>query len=229
MIRWFTTLFPLWAILLSVLAFFSPEYFSGLKPAIIPLLTVVMFGMGMTLTWSNFKEVIRTPGIIFTGVMLQYTIMPFSAFLISLLLGLPIEYTAGMVLVGSSAGGTASNVICYLAKGNVALSITLTMTSTLVAVIATPTLSLLFLNQFIDVPFLDMLYSILQIIIAPVIIGTTLNSLFGSKLKKISSVFPFIYSLLNHWNHHYHCDHCRIKSTQDKRHWFSDYTCCHTS
>jgi len=192
MIRWFTTLFPLWAILLSVLAFFSPEYFSGLKPAIIPLLTVVMFGMGMTLTWSNFKEVIRTPGIIFTGVMLQYTIMPFSAFLISLLLGLPIEYTAGMVLVGSSAGGTASNVICYLAKGNVALSITLTMTSTLVAVIATPTLSLLFLNQFIDVPFLDMLYSILQIIIAPVIIGTTLNSLFGSKLKKISSVFPFI-------------------------------------
>ncbi len=192
MIRWFTTLFPLWAILLSVVAFFSPDYFSGLKPAIIPLLMVVMFGMGMTLTWSNFKEVLKTPGIIFTGVILQYTIMPFTAFLISLLLGLPLEYTAGMVLVGSSAGGTASNVICYLAKGNVALSITLTMTSTLIAVIATPALSLLFLNQFIDVPFLDMFYSIMQIIIAPVIIGTTLNSLFGSKLKNISYVFPFI-------------------------------------
>jgi len=195
MIRWLTKLFPLWAILLSAVAYVFPNAFSELKSAIIPLLTVVMFGMGMTLKWSHFKEVAKSPGIIFIGVMLQYLVMPLSAYLISLLLGLTPEYTAGMVLVGSSAGGTASNVICYLAKGNVALSITLTMTSTLFAVIATPTFSFLYLNQIIEVPFLKMFFSILQIVIVPVLAGTALNSFFGHRLNKFVSVFPFVSTL----------------------------------
>jgi BASS family bile acid:Na+ symporter len=146
----------------------------------------------MTLKWSNFLEVVKTPKVIAAGVSMQYLIMPLMAFVISGLFGLSNELTAGMVLVGSSAGGTASNVICYLAKGNLALSITLTMTSTILAVGATPLLSWIYLNQFINVPVGDMFLSILQIVIVPVLAGTFINSLFEEKLSRIKPVFPLI-------------------------------------
>lgn len=192
MIQWVTKLFPLWAILLSITACFFPEPLSRLKSAIVPLLTVVMFGMGMTLKWSNFKDVVKSPAILIIGVLLQYMIMPLSAFLISIFMGLSPEYTVGMVLVGSSAGGTASNVICYLAKGDVALSISLTMASTLIAIAAMPAFSMLYLHKIIAVPLLKMLYSIVQIVIIPVIAGTTLNTFLGSRLRRFSDVFPFV-------------------------------------
>jgi BASS family bile acid:Na+ symporter len=148
--------------------------------------------MGMTLKWSDFKETVKSPRIILIGVLLQYFVMPLSAFLISRSFGLSSEYIAGMVLVGSSAGGTASNVICYLARGNVALSITLTIASTLIAVFAMPALSLLYLHQIVHVPFLKMLFSILQMVLIPVLAGTTLNTLLSARIKKIGSVFPFV-------------------------------------
>lgn len=191
MILLLTRLFPLWAILLSVTAFFFPNAFVGMRPAIIPLLSVVMFCMGMTLKWSDFREIVKSPKIILIGVLLQYFVMPLSAFLISKSFGLSAEFIAGMVLVGSSAGGTASNVICYLAKGNVALSITLTMASTLIAVFAMPALSLLYLHQIVHVPFIKMLFSILQMVIIPVIAGTTLNTFLGTRIKNVGPVFPF--------------------------------------
>ncbi|MBT6047182.1 MAG: bile acid:sodium symporter family protein, partial [Candidatus Scalindua sp.] len=192
MIHLLTRLFPLWAILLSTTALIFPSLFAGLRPAIIPLLSVVMFCMGMTLKWSDFKEAVKSPKIILIGVLLQYFVMPLSAFLISRSFGLSPEFIAGMVLVGSSAGGTASNVICYLAKGNVALSITLTMASTLIAVFAMPALSLLYLHQIVHVPFLKMLFSILQMVLIPVLAGTTLNTFLGVRIKKIGPVFPFV-------------------------------------
>ncbi len=185
----------MWAIILSVTAFFFPDLFSGLKPAIIPLLTVVMFCMGMTLKWENFKETAKSPKVILIGVLLQYFVMPLSAYLISKSFGLTPEYIAGMVLVGSSAGGTASNVICYLARGNVALSITLTMISTLIAVFAMPALSFLYLHQVVHVPFLKMLFSISQMVLIPVLAGTTLNTFMGSKIKKADPFFPFVSSI----------------------------------
>lgn len=190
-----TQLFPLWAVLLSTIAYFLPGSFAQFKGAIIPLLTVVMFGMGMTLKWENFREVIQTPAVIFIGVFLQYFIMPLSAFLISKLFGFPPALTAGMVLVGSSAGGTASNVITYLARGNVALSVTLTMTSTLMAVFAMPLLSYLYLRQIVAVPVGKMFFSILQIVLLPVVAGTTLNTLFPEKTKRIQAIFPLISTL----------------------------------
>ena len=192
MIHLLTRLYPLWAILLSVTALFFPNLFVGLRPAIIPLLSVVMFCMGMTLKWSDFKETVKSPKIIIIGVLLQYFVMPLTAFLISRSFGLSSEYIAGMVLVGSSAGGTASNVICYLARGNVALSITLTIASTLIAVFAMPALSLLYLHQIVHVPFLKMLFSILQMVLIPVLAGTTLNTLLSARIKKIGSVFSFV-------------------------------------
>ena len=137
-----TRLFPLWAILFSILAYFYEGLFIGFRSAIVPLLTVVMFGMGMTLKWENFREIFKSPLLILLGVSLQYLVMPGAAYIISVLLNLSPVMMAGVVLLGCSPGGTASNVITYLAKGNVALSITLTLTSTVLAVVLTPSLYL---------------------------------------------------------------------------------------
>jgi bile acid:Na+ symporter, BASS family len=191
----FTVLFPVLAIAGSILAWHYPNTLIGGKPAIIPLLSLVMFGMGMTLTWTHFLTVLRRPGIISVAVATQFLVMPLTAFYLSKLLGLSQELMVGMVLVGASSGGTASNVICYLAKGDVALSILLTTASTLIAVVATPALTYLYLNQSVPVPFADMLTSILKIVLVPVLFGTTLNSLFTSRIARIKPVFPILSSL----------------------------------
>ena len=192
MIDRITKLFPLWAISFSIIAFIFNGIFVQLKFAIIPLLTVVMFGMGMTLTWDNFKQVVKSPLIILLGFSLQYLVMPFAAYFISVMFGLSPMIMAGMVLVGSSPGGTASNVITYLAKGNVALSITLTLTSTIFAVLLTPFLALILLKHVVPVPAAEMLLDIMQIVIIPVFAGTAVNSFFGKKLEKVRGLFPLI-------------------------------------
>ncbi len=161
MIEKLTKLFPLWAILFAWIAFQFPKLFSNFPNAIVPLLMVVMFGMGMTLTWENFREVFKSPGVIAFGVFLQYLIMPFLAFAIAKTFGFSAGLMAGIVLVGCSPGGTASNVMCYLGNADVALSVTLTTTNTFAAVVATPSFAYLFLHQIVPVPFGDMMISIL--------------------------------------------------------------------
>lgn len=196
MIGKLTALFPVWAIGLSIVAYFFPEGFTPLKPAIVPLLALIMFCMGMTLTWRHFKDAARQPFIIGIAVCIQFVFMPFFAWMISLALQLDKAQMVGMVLVGSSAGGTASNVICYLARGNVALSILMTMVSTLFAVFLMPGLTYLYLSQSVPVPVGKMMQSIMIIVLIPVISGMTINSLFGSRLKKLMPVFPLLSTLL---------------------------------
>jgi bile acid:Na+ symporter, BASS family len=188
-------LFPVMALAGSALAWFHPAALSEWKPAIIPLLSVVMFGMGMTLTWGHFLAVLRRPAVISVAVITQFLVMPLAAFYISKWLGLTQELTVGMVLVGASSGGTASNVICYLAKGDVALSILLTTASTLIAVVATPALTYLYLHEQIPVPFSGMLDSILKIVLMPVLLGTTLNSFFRGAIARVQPVLPMLSSL----------------------------------
>jgi bile acid:Na+ symporter, BASS family len=195
MIRRVTRLFPLWAILCSLAAFGEPALVTPLKSAIIPLLTVVMFGMGMTLTFGNFAQVLRTPRILVIGIGLQYTIMPLAGLALALLLDLPPALLAGMVLVGCSPGGTASNVITYLARGDVALSIALTLTSTVLSIVMTPLLTFLLLHQTVPVPAWDMLLSILWMVLVPVAAGTVVNSLWGRRLERIQAYFPLLSSL----------------------------------
>ncbi len=192
MIHTATRLFPFWALVFSLLAYFQPALFADLKSLILPLLAIVMFGMGLTLTLDDFIRVTRMPGLIALGSGLQFILMPFLAWLISLLLGLDPLLTTGMILVGASPGGTASNVVCYLAKGNVALSISLTAVSTLLAVLLTPLLSRLYINASIDVPMMQMLQSILTLIIAPVGLGLLLNHFFHHRLRPVEQVFPLI-------------------------------------
>ena len=187
-----TSLFPLWAILFSTIAFFEPALFAGFKPAIVPLLGVVMFGMGFSLTLGNFTEVLRRPGVIALGTALQYLVMPLAAWLVGSLFGLPPLITTGLILVGSCPGGTASNVVCYLARGDVALSITVTTVSTLLAIIATPLLTLLYVGKTVPVPVLPMLLSIAKIVLFPVLAGVLINHFAGHRLKPLKHIFPLL-------------------------------------
>ena len=118
--------------------------------------------------------------------------MPFAAWAIALALGLSPALTAGLVLVGASPGGTASNVVCYLARGDLALSITLTTASTLLAVVATPLLTWLYVGQQVPVPVFDMLFSIFKIVLLPVVLGVAVNSLAGRRLEPVKQFFPLL-------------------------------------
>ena len=171
MLARFNSLFPLWALLISLTAFFLDAPFAALNAAIVPLLAAVMFMMGLTLTKDDVERIVKDPKPILVGVILQFLLMPVLALTFSKMLQLSNQLTIGMVLVGSCAGGSASNVVCYLAKGDVALSISMTMVSTLVGVIATPLLCAFYLSETVSVDTLALLFSIVQIVFVPVILG----------------------------------------------------------
>jgi BASS family bile acid:Na+ symporter len=185
-------LFPVWAILLSVVAYANAAFFASYQQIIVPLLALVMFSMGMTLRWNDFIAVLRKPVIISIAVAIQFLLMPLFAYGLSIYLNLSQELMTGMLLVGASAGGTASNVICYLAKGDVALSILMTIVSTLFAVLLMPALTFLYLNQVVPVPVEGMLKSILLIVLLPVLSGTVINSFYSRRLSKVQAIFPLL-------------------------------------
>lgn len=185
-----TTLFPLGAIAISVFSFLYPEALLPFRGYIVPLLGLVMLGMGMTLLPDDFRNVIRSPKPVTLGVALQFILMPFIAWLLSESMGLPPELALGMVLVGSCPGGTASNIICYLAKGEVAVSITLTAVSTVLAVLFTPLLTWVYIGQTVPVPVPAMMLNIFTIILAPVTLGVLINYRFGDRIRPAKRFFP---------------------------------------
>ena len=187
-----TGLFPLWALLGSLLAWVVPGWFAPLKPAIVPLLGLVMFGMGITLTGRDFMNVLRRPFPVLLGIAIQFLLMPFAAWALAVVASLPPQLTVGLILVGCSPGGTASNVICYLARGDVALSITLTTASTLLAVVATPLLTLFYAGETVPVPALEILFTVFKIIFLPVMLGVLANHFFHRALSPVCKVFPLL-------------------------------------
>ena len=187
-----TALFPLWALLGVLLAWQVPWMLLPLKPAIVPLLGLVMFGMGVTLTGRDFLAVLQHPFPVVLGVTLQFLLMPLVAWGLAELAALPAQLAIGLILVGCSPGGTASNVICYLAKGDVALSITLTLVSTLLAIVATPLLTLLYAGETVPVPVGAMLLTILKVILVPVLAGMLVNHFFHRSLTTVRDIFPVI-------------------------------------
>ncbi len=176
-------LFPFWALIIVLTAYLFPEFFVDLKSWIIPLLVLIMLGMGLTLQWQDFRQVWAYRKIVAVGVALQFLIMPFAAWIISLSFGLSLELMIGMMLVGATAGGTASNVMAYLAKGDVALSVSMTMVSTLAAVVMLPLLTLLYLGQSVEVPAMSMLGMLIKVIILPIAAGMIINHFLQDKLK----------------------------------------------
>ncbi len=183
MIQRFNLLFPLWALLLAAVAYVYPGPFVGRSGLIVPMLAMVMFFMGLTLTAADFKRVARSPRPVAVGVGLQFLLMPFLAWMLARVMQLPEQLAAGLILVGCCSGGTASNVICYLARANVALSITMTMVSTLIGVVATPLLVWLYVERTIEVDRLAMLWSIVKMVLLPVAAGVSLNVLFARRIR----------------------------------------------
>jgi BASS family bile acid:Na+ symporter len=195
MFKKFTSLFPLWAVLLSAVAYVYPEYFVPYKGFIVPLLSLIMLGMGVTLSVDSFLAVLKRPYVVLLGTLMQYTLMPLAAWIVCLALKLPADLMAGVILLGCCPGGTASNVICYLAKGDVALSIVLTSVSTMVAFLATPFLTWLFIGQSVDVDVMGMLVSVVNIVIVPVVLGLSINYFFEKRITAVRDVFPAVSAL----------------------------------
>ena len=187
-----TSLFPLWVILFSIWAFLDPQYWSNLNFLIVPLLSLVMFSMGLTLVFDDFYRIFRNLKTICLGIFLQFLIMPFLGFLLIKFFNIEQIIGIGVILVGCAPGGTASNVICYLAKGDVALSISLTVCSTILAVFLMPILFLLYTGASIEIPIYQMMLSIFKIVIVPVFLGVIVNSFNFLNMEKTKLYLPLI-------------------------------------
>ena len=183
-------------LLSAVLALLFPGFFCHIKPSLInPLLGVIMFGMGLTLRAEDFRVVFMRPKDVIAGCLAQFAVMPLLAFALSKLFSLDEALTVGMILVGCCPGGTASNVITYLAKGDLALSVGMTAVSTLLAPVLTPLLVLLLAGKTVDVDVLGMLLSILWVVILPIGLGLLVKRFLPKVSDKASDYLPAVSSL----------------------------------
>lgn len=196
MLNKFNSLFPLWAMLVSIVSFFFSTPFAAMDSAIVPLLATVMFMMGLTLTDEDVLRIAKDPKPVLVGVVLQFLLMPILALTFSKMLQLSNQLTIGMVLVGSCAGGTASNVVCYLAKGDVALSISMTMVSTLIGVVATPLLVTFYLSTTVSVDTMALLMSIVQMVFIPVTLGFGCKYFLSKQADSIEFAIPTLSVLI---------------------------------
>lgn len=184
--------FAIWVIIFAILAFLIPDGFTWIAPHISLLLGIIMFGMGLTLTLDDFRGIIKAPKSVIIGVFAQYTIMPLLAFGLATVFHFPPEVAVGVILVGCCPGGTASNVMTFLARGNTALSVTITAVSTVLAPILTPTLTLLFASKWLPVSAGDMFLSIVQIVLIPIVLGLVIRMLFQKQVDKSVKALPLI-------------------------------------
>ena len=182
--------FALWVVLFAGIALIVPEAFVWLKAYIIWMLGIIMFGMGMTMTVDDFKGVLHSPKAVVIGVVAQFMLMPGLAYLLCQLFQLPPAIAIGVILVGCCPGGTASNVITYMAKGNTALSVACTSVSTILAPILTPAVFYLLASQWIEINALSMLGSILQVVLFPIILGLIVRSVLKQKVETYIQVMP---------------------------------------
>ncbi len=176
---------------------FYPEAFAkwgslDLKDLIVPLLQIIMFGMGTAMSFKDFAGVIKMPKAVGIGLVCQFTIMPIVGFSLATIFGFPPEIAAGIVLVGSSPSGLASNVMSYLAQANLALSVTLTACATLLAPLMTPFLMKMLAGQFVPIDFWGMVLSITKIVIIPIIAGLIFNHFFHGKAKWLDRAMPLV-------------------------------------
>ena len=179
--------FPLLAVLAGVLGYVLAPQIASLKSIIVPLLMLVMLCMGLTLNASDFAALKSLKRAFAIGVGLQFLVMPLLGFGIALLFAMPPELQVGMILVGSVAGGTASNVMTFLARGNVALSVAMTTTSTLLSIALTPLWLSLLSDQSISIPASQIFTSLINIILLPIAVGLVLGRVLGDRVKTIES------------------------------------------
>lgn len=201
-LAWATNLFPLWVVAGCFWAWLQPQPWAAFRPFIEPGLGVIMLGMGLTLRVADFAEVARQPRLVLLGVAAQFLIMPLTGWTIARLFGLEAGLALGLILVSCCPGGTASNVICYLAKANVALSVLMTMCSTLVAVAATPLLTRLLAGAWLPVDAWALFRSMLVVVLLPLACGVAANTALGrlrdpEKIRRwVDAVGPLMSSLM---------------------------------
>ena len=183
-------------LLAAVVAMLWPEAFSHIKPTVInPLLGVIMFGMGLTLRWDDFRVVFSRPRDVVLGCAAQFTVMPLLAYALAHVFALDEAFTVGVVLVGCCPGGTASNVITYLAKGDLALSVGMTGVSTLLAPVLTPLLVWLLAGKTVDVDVAAMFLSILWVVILPIVAGLLVKRLWPRQTERVTAYLPALSSI----------------------------------
>ena len=191
--RWMGAL----VLIAAIFSLLMPEPFMAIGTWVInPMLGVIMFGMGLTLSPKDFRIVFSRPRDVLTGCLAQFTIMPLMAWLLTKVFQLPAELALGVILVGCCPGGTASNVITYLAKGDLALSVGMTATSTLLAPILTPLLTWLMAGTYVDVDTWGMLQSIVYVVIAPIVVGFLIQHFLPTFTRKAVVYLPAFSSVV---------------------------------
>lgn len=184
--------FAVGVLLVAAAAFFAPGGFTWIVPHISLLLGVIMFGMGLTLSADNFKEVFRRPKQVLVGVVAQFTLMPLIAYGLAVGFRLPPDIAAGVILVGCCPGGTSSNVMTMLARGNVPLSVTITSVSTILAPVVTPSLTLLLASKWLPVSAASMFMSVFTIVLLPIGLGLIAKTLFPGAVAGGTKVLPLV-------------------------------------
>ena len=180
----------------TIWACITPSVFSWTVSYTSVFLGVAMFGMGLSIRAKDFKMVLANPKeVILGGVLLQYTIMPLTAYVLCKALNLPTDIAIGVILVGCCPGGTASNVITYIAKGDVALSVGMTIASTLLAPLLTPFLIYSLGGTWVEVSFLAMVLSVVKVVLIPVLVGIAIHHFFGKKLEALLATMPLVSSV----------------------------------
>ncbi|WP_207887902.1 bile acid:sodium symporter family protein [Pseudomonas sp. 30_B] len=190
--RFMGNTFALWVLLFAILAFFVPSLFTPLTPAIVPMLGVVMFGMGLTLKVEDFAAVARHPWRVALGVIAHFVIMPGVAWLLCQLMHLPAEIAVGVILVGCCPSGTASNVMTWLSRGDLALSVAIAGVTTLLAPLLTPALIWLLASAWLPVSFGALFWSILQVVMVPIVLGLVAQRVLGARVRHVVDVLPLV-------------------------------------
>ncbi|MEK5080111.1 bile acid:sodium symporter family protein [Solibacillus sp. FSL W7-1436] len=184
--------FAIWVLVAAGLAIWMPEYFTWIGSYITILLGIVMFGMGMTLKLDDFKLILQHPKGVIIGIVSQFVIMPLLAFALAKVFNLPPEIAVGVILVGCCPGGTSSNVMTFLAKGNTALSVTITSFTTLLAPFATPALIYLLASEWLPVSFMAMFMSVIKVVLIPIILGIVAQFIFRPIVEKSVDILPTV-------------------------------------
>lgn len=186
-----------WFVLaVALLALFVPDTFTWIPTSNINwMLGIIMFGMGMTLKPADFGIVFSRPKAVLIGCAAQFTIMPLLAWTLCMVFQLPAEIAIGVILVGCCPGGTASNVMTFLAKGDLALSVGMTGVSTLLAPVLTPLMTYLLAGESVNVDIMAMINSVLQVVILPIALGLVANHYWGKQVEKIHAYLPMVSTL----------------------------------
>ena len=183
-----TNLFPLWVLGSSILGWFKPALFDWFSPFVTPSLALTMFSMGMTLKLSDFARVAQTPKWVLVGFLTQFTVMPLSAAFFARLCRLGPDLASGLILVGCAPGGTASNLVALIAGADVALSVLMTMASTVAAIVMTPLLTAKLAGGYVQIKAVELVMSTLNVVLLPVAAGLAINT---SKPKLAQAVAPY--------------------------------------